>query len=145
MTRIDIPADLAERIIEQRRLNPRDRQGRGWQSVRYHSQPFPWFDSVYRAVEAELGTIDAWWFNVNESTEYTNWHAHPNHRMVAVLYVTVPGGAIEFKDGASYWQKIPKPGDLLIFSGKLEHRVLSNENKDARISIAFNSVNKYRK
>ena len=138
MTRIDIPADLVDHIIEQRRLNPRDRQGRGWQSVRYHSQPFPWFDSVYSAVEAELGTIDAWWFNVNESTEYTNWHAHNNHNRVAVLYITVPGGAIEFRQGDSYWQETPASGDLLAFPGTLEHRVLPNPSNSKRISIAFN-------
>jgi len=138
MTRIDIPADLVDHIIEQRRLNPRDREGRGWQSVRYHSQPFPWFDSVYRTVEDKLGTVDAWWFNVNESTEYTNWHAHNNHNRVAVLYITVPGGAIEFRQGDSYWQETPASGDLLAFPGTLEHRVLPNPSSSKRISIAFN-------
>ena len=138
MTHIDLPEGLAELIAEQRRLNPRDRQGRGWQSVRYHSQPFSWFDSVFNAVEAEIGIVDAWWFNVNQSAEYTNWHAHPSYKTVAVLYVTVPGGAIEFRQGASYWTETPKPGDLLVFPGTLEHRVLPNPSTDPRISIAFN-------
>lgn len=138
MINIDIPQGLAEQISEQRRLNPRDREGRGWQSERYHSQLFPWFDSVFKAVEAKIGIIDAWWFNVNESTEYTNWHAHNNHKIVAVLYVTVPDGGIEFKQGESYWTEIPKPGDLLVFPGTLEHRVLPNYSKQPRISIAFN-------
>ena len=135
---IDIPYGLAEQIVEQRRLNPKDREGRGWQSDRYHSQPFPWFDSVYSAVEKQLGTVDAWWFNVNQSTEYTNWHAHNNHKTVAVLYVAVPGGAIEFRQGAGYWSETPKPGDLLVFPGTLEHRVLPNPSKELRISVAFN-------
>lgn len=135
---IDIPQDLADLISEQRRLNPKDREGRGWQSDRYHSQPFSWFESVYCAVEQQVGSIDAWWFNVNESTEYTNWHAHNNHKTVAVLYVTVPGGAIEFKEGEGYWQETPSAGDLLVFSGSLEHRVLPNPNRDPRISVAFN-------
>lgn len=133
-----IPEGLAELIEEQRRLNPRDREGRGWQSVRYHSQPFLWFDPVFRSVEEQLGTVDAWWFNVNETTEYTNWHAHNNHKTVAVLYVTVPGGAIEFRQGGSYWQETPKPGDLLVFPGTLEHRVIPNPSTETRISIAFN-------
>lgn len=138
MTHIDLPKGLAELITEQRRLNPRDREGRGWQSVRYHSQPFPWFDSVFSAVERTVGPIDAWWFNVNESTEYTNWHAHNNHKTVAVLYVTVPGGDIEFRQGGAYWTETPKPGDLLVFPGSLEHRVLPNPSTEQRISIAFN-------
>lgn len=135
---VSIPKELAELIKEQRRLNPQDRQGRGWQSVRYHSQPFPWFDTVYQQVEQQVGIIDAWWFNVNESTEYTNWHAHPNHETVAVLYVTVPGGPIEFKQGEGYWTELPTAGDLLVFPGTLEHRVQANISDDARISIAFN-------
>ena len=135
---VSIPKELAELIVEQRRLNPQDRQGRGWQSVRYHSQPFPWFDAVFRSVEAQLGPVDAWWFNVNETTEYTNWHAHNNHKTVAVLYVTVPGGSIEFRQGESYWQETPKSGDLLAFPGTLEHRVMPNPSTGTRISIAFN-------
>lgn len=138
MIRIDLPQGIAELITEQRRLNPRDRGDRGWQSVRYHCQPFSWFEGVFRSVEAELGTIDAWWFNVNQHTEYTNWHSHPNHKTVAVLYVAVPDGAIEFKQGGSYWTETPKSGDLLVFPGTLEHRVLSNNSLGYRISVAFN-------
>jgi hypothetical protein len=135
---VGIPEGLAELIAEQRRLNPQDRQGRGWQSVRYHSQPFAWFDSVYQRVEQQVGVVDAWWFNVNETAEYTNWHAHNNHETVAVLYVTVPGGPIEFRQGEGYWQETPNPGDLLVFPGTLEHRVLPNSSNNLRISIAFN-------
>ena len=135
---VSIPEDLAEHIREQRRLNPRDRQGRGWQSVKYHSQPFSWFASVYSSVEEQAGTIDSWWFNVNETTEYTNWHAHVNHTTVAVLYVTVPGGSIEFRQGEGAWTETPNAGDLLIFPGSLEHRVQLNTSNDIRISVAFN-------
>jgi len=138
MLHIDIPYGLADLIAEQRRLNPKDREGSGWQSVRYHSQPFPWFNLVFQAVEQQVGPIDAWWFNVNESTEYTNWHAHNNHKTVAVLYITTPGGAIEFRQGASYWTETPNPGDLLVFPGTLEHRVLPNPSTETRTSIAFN-------
>lgn len=137
-----LPLDLAAQIQLQRDLNPRDRGSRGWQSVPYTSQPFPWFESVYRAVEAQEGTIDSWWFNVNTAGEYTNWHAHVRWHKVAVLYVTVPGGNIEFRQGGSYWTETPKPGDLLVFSGELEHRVRPNTSADPRISIAFNFLNK---
>lgn len=135
---VSLPEGLSELIVEQRRLNPRDRQGRGWQSQRYDSQPFPWFDSVYQQVEQQLGPIDSWWFNVNESTEYTNWHAHNNHSQVAVLYVAVPGGAIEFRRGEEIRRETPKSGDLLVFLGTLEHRVLPNKSGDCRVSVAFN-------
>ena len=53
--------EIAEHIVEQRRRNPQDRNGRGWQSKAYQDQPFDWFDSVYQAVEAEVGEIDSWW------------------------------------------------------------------------------------
>jgi hypothetical protein len=135
---ITLPLDLAEQIKLQRDLNPRDRGSRGWQSVPYTSQPFPWFDSVYKAVEAQEGAIDSWWFNVNTPGEYTGWHAHVRWPKVGVLYVQVPAGDIEFRQGASYWTETPKPGDLLVFPGELEHRVKPNASSSIRISVAFN-------
>jgi hypothetical protein len=141
MPNIELPGDLAEQIQAQRRLDPRDRSGRGWQSTTYTDQPFPWFESVYRAVEAEQGPIDSWWFNVNTQGEYTGWHAHHRWSKVAVLYVQVPGGDIEFRQGASYWTETPKAGDLLVFAGDLEHRVRPNPSEQVRISIAFNFKN----
>lgn len=133
-----ISEDLAGHILEQRRLNPRDRDGRGWQSRPYTDQPFPWFESTYRRVEEQEGAIDSWWFNVNAPGEYVNWHAHVRWLKVAVLYVTVPGGDIEFREGAAYWTETPKQGDLLVFPGKLAHRVRPNDSTEQRISVAFN-------
>ena len=138
MPNIELPEDLAEQIQAQRRLDPQDRSGRGWQSRTYTDQPFPWFESVYQAVEAEQGSIDSWWFNVNTQGEYTGWHSHSRWARVGVLYVQVPGGDIEFRQGGAYWTESPKPGDLLVFAGELEHRVLPNTSKDVRISVAFN-------
>ena len=135
---IPLTSDLAEQIILQRDLNPRYRGGRGWQSVPYTSQPFLWFDSVYRSIEAEEGAIASWWFNVNTYSEYTNWHAHVRWNKVAVLYVAVPGGDIEFRQGGAYWGETPKPGDLLVFPGELDHRVRPNMSDQIRISVAFN-------
>jgi hypothetical protein len=136
--RLDLPQGLAELIQQQRDLNPQDRGTRGWQSRTYTDQPFPWFDAVYRAVEAQEGSIDSWWFNVNTPGEYTGWHSHSRWARVGVLYVQVPGGDIEFRQGGAYWTETPKPGDLLVFSGALEHRVLPNTSSDIRISVAFN-------
>ena len=130
--------EIAEHIVEQRRLNPQDRAGRGWQSRAYTDQPFAWFESVYQQVEAEHGVIDSWWFNVSTTGEYTNWHAHVRWTRVGVLYVSVPAGDIEFRQGGAYWTETPKQGDLLVFPGDLEHRVLPNTSLDVRISVAFN-------
>jgi hypothetical protein len=138
---LDIDLDLAEQIQAQRRLNPRDRSGRGWQSRTYTGQPFAWFDSVYQQVTAQEGVVDSWWFNVSTHREYTNWHAHHRWAKVAVLYVAVPGGDIEFKQSAAYWTETPKSGDLFVFPGSLEHRVLPNYSDDVRISVAFNFKN----
>jgi hypothetical protein len=136
--RLDLPQGLAELIQQQRDLNPQDRGSRGWQSRTYTDQPFPWFDAVYRAVEAEQGPIDSWWMNVNTQGEYTGWHSHSRWARVGVLYVQVPGGDIEFRQGGAYWRETPKPGDLLVFAGELEHRVRPNTSQAVRISIAFN-------
>jgi hypothetical protein len=132
---------LREQILLQRELNPRNRGGRGWQSVTYTSQPFPWFESTYQQVQAEQGAIDSWWFNANTTGEYTGWHAHHHWSKVAVLYISVPGGNIEFRQGAAYWTETPRPGDLLVFPGSLEHRVRPNPSQDVRISVAFNFKN----
>jgi len=133
-----IPEDLAEHIQHQRRLDSRDRGIRGWQSRPCTDQPFPWFESVYRSVELQEGAIDSWWFNVNTQGERTGWHAHMHWAKVGVLYVQVPGGLIEFRQGGAYWTETPQAGDLLVFPGSLEHRVLPNTSEQVRISIAFN-------
>ena len=133
-----LPEGIAEQIQQQRDLNPRDRGSRGWQSRTYTDQPFAWFETVYRAVEAEQGPIDSWWFNVNTPGEYTGWHAHDRWTRVGVLYIQVPAGNIEFRQGGAYWTESPQQGDLLVFPGSLEHRVLPNTSEQVRISIAFN-------
>jgi hypothetical protein len=136
--RLAVDAGLAELIQHQRGLDYRRRYGAGWQSIGYTGQPFPWFESTYRAVEAEAGSIDTWWFNVNLQGEGTGWHSHSRWARVGVLYVQVPAGLIEFKQGEAYWTETPQQGDLLVFLGDLEHRVLPNTSSDVRISIAFN-------
>lgn len=138
LCKLDLPPRLSEHIQRQRELNPRNRDNRGWQSRVYTGQPFDWFNLVYESVESKLGVIDSWWFNVNTPGEYTGWHAHNRYSKVAVLYVSVPGGDIEFKEGGSYWTETPKQGDLLVFPGNLTHRVRPNDSSEQRISVAFN-------
>ena len=136
--RLDLPQGLAELIQHQRGLDYRRRYGAGWQSIGYTGQPFAWFDATYRAVEAEAGSIDTWWFNANLQGEGTGWHTHSQWARVGVLYVQVPAGLIEFKKGGAYWTESPQAGDLLVFPGSLEHRVRPNTSSNVRISIAFN-------
>jgi len=136
--RLAVDAGLAELIQHQRGLDYRRRYGAGWQSIGYTGQPFPWFESTYRAVEAEAGSIDTWWFNANLQGEGTGWHSHSQWARVGVLYVQVPAGVIEFKQGEAYWTESPRAGDLLVFPGSLEHRVRPNTSQAVRISIAFN-------
>jgi hypothetical protein len=136
--RLDLSQGLAELIQGQRELDHRRRYGAGWQSIGYIGQPFAWFDATYRAVEAEAGSIDTWWFNVNLQGEGTGWHTHSQWARVGVLYVQVPAGLIEFKKGEAYWTESPQSGDLLVFPGSLEHRVRPNTSSNVRISIAFN-------
>ena len=136
--RLDLPQGLAELIQHQRGLDHRRRYGAGWQSIGYTDQPFSWFDATYRAVEAAAGSIDTWWFNANLQGEGTGWHSHSQWARVGVLYVQVPSGLIEFRQGGAYWTESPKPGDLLVFPGNLEHRVRPNTSEQVRISVAFN-------
>lgn len=135
---LNFPSSLGDEIVALRKQDTRNLGSRGWQSKPYTSQPFFWFADVYRSVEQHLGAIDSFWFNVNTHGEGTGWHSHSRYKTVAVLYISVPGGDIEFRQGEAYWTETPKAGDLLVFSGSLEHRVLSNDTKDYRISIAFN-------
>ena len=135
---INIPSSLGNEIVALRREDTRNRGTRGWQSKPYTSQPFSWFDEVYSSVEEQIGPIDSFWFNVNTTGEGTGWHSHSSHYTVAVLYISVPGGDIEFRQGGAYWSETPRVGDLLVFLGSLEHRVLANNSTDYRISIAFN-------
>ena len=132
---------LREQILLQRESNPRNRGGRGWQSKTYTGQPFSWFESTYQQVQAEQGPVDSWWMNVNTPGEHTGWHAHHHWSKVAVLYISVPGGNIEFRQGAAYWTETPRPGDLLVFPGSLEHRVRPNASNQVRVSVAFNFKN----
>lgn len=138
---LTLPNDLVDRILEQRELDPRDRGTRGWQSKPRTDQPFLWFDDVYREVESQEGPIDSWWFNVSTQGEYTGWHSHSRWARVGVLYVQVPGGDIEFRQGGAYWTETPNVGNLLVFPGSLEHRVRPNPSNDVRISVAFNFKN----
>ena len=135
---VKFSSSLGDEIVALRRKDTRNQGSRGWQSNPYTSQPFSWFEEVYHSVEQQIGPIDSFWFNVNTRGQSTGWHSHSRYCTVAVLYVTVPSGDIEFRQGEAYWSETPKSGDLLVFPGSLEHRVLANTSTDCRISVAFN-------
>jgi hypothetical protein len=135
---VKFSSSLGDEIVALRKEDSRYRGLSGWQSKPYTSQPFSWFEDVYSSVEQQIGPIDSFWFNVNTTGEGTGWHSHSRYRTVAVLYVTVPSGNIEFRQGEAYWRETPKSGELLVFPGSLEHRVLANTSTDCRISVAFN-------
>ena len=77
-------------------------------------------------------------------------HDHSDSPLSGVYYVSIPkgAGAIEFRDprfrgGDHNWAIYPKPGELIMFPGWLEHKVRPTfkrkESRD-RISVAFNSA-----
>jgi hypothetical protein len=80
------------------------------------------------------------WFNINSTGNFNDWHAHGNRPYVAVLYISVPknSGNIEFRKNNIFYKYSPKVGDLIIFPGNLEHRVLENLAVENRISLAIN-------
>lgn len=139
--RIDVDHSILDKILELRNQDHRYKNGRGWQSYPETSQPYPWFDPTFQQVSLALGqTPLTWWFNVHRRGDATSWHNHPNFRRVAVLYLQTDSttSAIEFREGGGYWQERPNTGDLLVFPGQLDHRVLKNNSDTVRISVAFN-------
>lgn len=140
--RISISEDVRTQILLLREQLPRDRGQRAWQSRPTCEIP-DWLasvhDSVWNIVGRDLAS-DQWWANVADQGCRTEWHDHPRFERVAVVYVTEDNSGIEFREGAGYWRETPQQGDLLMFSGRLAHRILPNPNKQPRISIAFNFV-----
>ena len=77
-------------------------------------------------------------------------HDHSDSPLSGVYYVSIPkgSGAIEFRDprfrgGDHNWAIFPKPGELIMFPGWLEHKVrptFKEANDRDRISVAFNSA-----
>lgn len=101
-------------------------------------------------------TIDAVceraWLNKVDTGDSQIWHSHGITRVVGTLYYQVEAGDIEFKTPnpftrAGMWpideryspviSRTPKPGDLGLWPGWLEHRVTPNTSDVSRYSISF--------
>jgi uncharacterized protein (TIGR02466 family) len=112
------------------------------------------------------------WANVNRFGDYHNLHNHPHSWLSGTYYVQVPDkpkklpgrsdlnpGSISFYDPRPQanmlairndpqvdpeYRILPKPGDILLWPAFLHHLVHPNLSEDARISISFNVVLKWK-
>lgn len=115
----------------------------GWHSIRTKTVE-PWFESYIKKMLEAVGPeykLDNYWFNVNDKGHYNRWHNHLSHAKVAVYYIKAPSksGNIEFKNSDNTITSVtPLTGQLLVFPGKLLHRVCENKSDEPRISAAFN-------
>ena len=139
-----IDKDLIDNILKEKKSGKGGKKFKaGWQSIFYHNQPFPWFQTTVDALMEKFPgyKLDTWWFNVTEKNESFPWHHHFPWPVCAVLYVSMSdkGGEIVFKDDkGNEWEETPEVGDLVIFPGKLWHSVKPNLSDTTRISIALN-------
>ena len=117
----------------------------GWQGVVEHNTDIDWVKQVRTQIENATNHKTArFWFNINGPKHYNDWHIHDQNRLVCVAYVKVPenSGDIEFRTKFNNLTITPYNGLVLIFPGTLDHRVLSNESIEYRISISANLINK---
>lgn len=143
---IDVDPDLIQHILKIKESNPGVKYTNvgGWHST--YTEIIPdWFinkTSIIKEIVGKEYFLNKYWFNVNGQGHYNKWHAHSVKHMVAVYYIKVPSksGNIEFRKNKTTIFKSfePKPGQVIIFPGNLEHQVRKNESDDLRISAAFN-------
>lgn len=110
----------------------------GWQHdfISNGNKEPDWLKPIIDQIDSKVMRL---WINVNGPGHYNKWHTHGLSN-VAVLYVSVPenSGDIEFRRGDETYKITPKVGQLIMFPGTLEHRVLENKSSEKRISIAIN-------
>ena len=107
---------------------------------------------IHRIRNQKIKSI-TWWVNINPENTYNVIHSHPKADISLVYYAkTTEGSALQLlrNDGAIHtslyannpellrYTVDPKVGRLYAFPAHLLHHVLSNTNKEDRISIAFN-------
>jgi len=119
----------------------------GWQSPQYeNTNDIKWINNFL----SECMTIsnitelpNQIWFNISPKNAYHDWHSHGRYNRIGVFYIQIPenSGNIEFKDNDTIYSITPYEGLLLIAPGGVEHRVLSNNSDQDRISMAFNLSN----
>jgi len=90
------------------------------------------------------------WLNINEDKESHALHTHPNSYISGVVYLNaVEGDSIRFTDTrfntrVSFMSMPTRPipvkkGDMVLFDSQISHNVDSNDRKEKRISLAFNT------
>jgi hypothetical protein len=116
----------------------------GWQSKQYYdTTDIPWIATFLKecCATANITKIpSAFWFNINPKHAYHRWHSHGGASSIGVFYIQTPAnsGNIEFKHNKTIHSITPYEGLLLIAPAGIEHRVLSNNSDEDRISMAFN-------
>lgn len=142
---INFNQDLVNNILELKKtLKSAKASNRGgWQGVVEHNTDISWANQVRTQIENATNMKTArFWFNINGPKHYNDWHIHDKNRLVCVAYVKVPenSGDIEFRTKDKSFSITPYNGLVLIFPGTLDHRVLSNESMEYRISISANLI-----
>ena len=141
---IEVDDIVAEEVVKLYRdtKNARGHRYGTWHSRRLRTNPYPWFDATFNRVAAAVGdlVIDEWWFNCGAPGDEYRWHGHNPYKWAGVLYIQTPenSGGIEFKRHGEHQVFQPSVGDFLVFPGNLAHRVLKNNSRNFRISVAFN-------
>jgi hypothetical protein len=139
---IKITDELIDLVLKLKEYHPsRQITNRGgWRSDKF-TQEEPWIKSLREHVESICeSTTRRFWVNINGREHWNEWHTHEYKRYACVLYLQVPedSGDIVFrKDGVEY-PLTPYPGLMLMFPGRLEHKVMPSNNDEYRISIAAN-------
>ena len=150
LDQINLTSELAESILQLMPVVNSNRginQG-GWQGELHYRrrEEHQWIAPLMQAIEAKVKAykpnvrLYRIWFNVNGTGHSNRWHRHSRDELVTVTYVkTNPeSGAIEFRHDDYTYAYTPNPGEILVFSGAIEHRVLENISDESRISIACN-------
>jgi hypothetical protein len=118
----------------------------GWQSKQYGNfKELTWAESTLTTCLTAMNAskpVHKFWFNVNPTGGYHNWHNHGTATTVGVLYLQTSKncGDIEFKINNQVSAITPYTGLLLILPSGTEHRVLANKSSENRISLAFNLI-----
>ena len=153
-TIIPVPDYMIEKIYQVKREDPgtpKTNYG-GWHSKTftpykdYYNGRYKWTKDFLEHITSIVNTnwsgvkFDRAWFNLAHEGGNNRWHDHGQHPIVGVFYIQLPEGssAIEFEQNTELFSYQPSVGDLLIFPGSLNHRVLSHNSKVDRISMAIN-------
>lgn len=112
------------------------------------------------STETEMNLVlDNSWVNINKTGDFNKSHCHPLSSMSAVFYLKSQedSGNIVFNNptlamhypintkNKYFWGTYrfsPVQGRLFVFPSYLEHLVEQNKNKEDRISLALNFINK---